>query len=1180
MGGVVASLEEIVVGARVDGLDSRGAVEILNAIWHGSDCIEVIYRDALGHPSERMLYRHDESLLSLVEKHRQWSFDADAALTRLAAEAQRIRLAYHFDPHLAIHSSDVDPLPHQITAVYDAMLPRQPLRFLLADDPGAGKTIMTGLFMKELALRGDLDRCLIVCPGSLAEQWQDELDQKFDLPFEILTSDQVEASRTGNWFAEHDLVICRLDQLSRNESLQEQLSLTDWDLIVCDEAHKMSASYFGEDMKKTKRYLLGELLGRICRHFLLLSATPHNGKEEDFQLFMALLDGDRFEGKYRQAVHTQKADDLMRRMVKEQLVKMDGTPLFPERRAETITYQLSDDEALLYDAVTKYVREEFNRAEQMADPTRARNIGFALTVLQRRLASSPEAIYQSLVRRRDRLHARLDEERIHRQAEDARLRNDRVESEDTLDDIDEGMATDYEDAEDELADRATAAVTLRELESEIATLERLIILADTVRRSGRDRKWEQLSEIVQDRVPEMEADASHRKLIIFTEHRDTLNYLQKRIVALLGGHEEKVVTITGGMSRDERRKAQEAFTQDRNVEILLATDAAGEGINLQRAHLMVNYDLPWNPNRLEQRFGRIHRIGQREVCHLWNLVANETIEGQVYKALFAKLDQEREALGGKVFDVLGQLRFGDKQSLRDLLVEAIRYGDRDDVRARLDKVIEGSVNRDEIERLLRGNALYQAEPSLNVREIAEAMERAHARRLQPHYIASFFEEAFGQLGGRLKPRETGRWEISHVPGILRQRGRQIGRGAPLLDRYERITFDRAYRHVDGKPTASFVVPGHPLLDSVIDVTLERYRSLLKQGAILVDDDPLVTAPRVVAMLEHEIVDGRINRHGDPLTVSKRLQFVEMLEDGTIRDGGPAPYLDARPAHPEETFALAAFLEADWLNEDIERSAVSYAITHLSQKHLAEVYDRTQRFVDRAKAAVHERLTQQIQYWDNRYIDLSDQEKAGKHTRQTSDIARQRRDDLMQRLEARTADLELQGRLAPRKPRHLGAMLVIPASLLTNAENPESIASTLAQRRRIERIAMDAVMAHERAIGNEPLDVSARNVGYDIESRVPGGPLGSLRLIEVKGRTADATTVTVTRNEILTALNAPETWFLALVSVDPSLEDEAGLTLAEDVTLLQRPFVGMQEPSFKEAGRIFYINQLVQTTQPV
>src|SRR5580700_4559140 len=321
----------------------------------------------------------------------------DGRLFRLVSEAHRIRLAHLFDPVLAVHTSMVEPLPHQITAVYDAMLPRQPLRFLLADDPGAGKTIMAGLFIKELIARGDLQRCLVVCPGSLAEQWQDELYRRFHLPFEILTNDKLEAARTGNWFSETNLVIARLDKLSRNEDVQQKLSAPDcrWDLIVCDEAHKMSATYFGGEVKFTKRYRLGQLLSGLTRHFLLMTATPHNGKDEDFQLFMALLDGDRFEGRFRDGAHVSDVSDLMRRMVKEKLLKFDATPLFPERIAHTVPYKLSQSEAHLYKAVTEYVTEEFNRAEALQNDKRAGTVGFALTILQRRLASSPEAIYQS-----------------------------------------------------------------------------------------------------------------------------------------------------------------------------------------------------------------------------------------------------------------------------------------------------------------------------------------------------------------------------------------------------------------------------------------------------------------------------------------------------------------------------------------------------------------------------------------------------------------------------------------------------------------------------------------------------------------------------------------------------------------------------------------------------------------
>ncbi len=407
----MAKLEDLKQGAQIKGIDSSGPVTVINVKWYGSDVVELTYRDQKGQPHTELLYRDREADLEVTDAGVPWAFDADGEIFRLVSEAYRIRMAYLFDPWMAVHLSLVEPLPHQISAVYGEMLPRQPLRFLLADDPGAGKTIMTGLFIKELMLRGDLDRCLIVAPGNLVEQWQDELYQRFQLPFELLTNDRIAAARTGNALEEMNLVIARLDKLSRDEDLQAKLGQTEWDLIVVDEAHKMSASVFGNEIKYTKRYHLGQLLTQQARHVLLLTATPHNGKEEDFQLFLALLDSDRFEGRYREGVNEADASDLMRRLVKEQLLKFDGTPLFPERRAYTVTYRLSDLEAALYEQVTSYVREEFNRAESL-ESGRKGTVGFALTILQRRLASSPEAIYQSLRRRRERLESRLRETRL------------------------------------------------------------------------------------------------------------------------------------------------------------------------------------------------------------------------------------------------------------------------------------------------------------------------------------------------------------------------------------------------------------------------------------------------------------------------------------------------------------------------------------------------------------------------------------------------------------------------------------------------------------------------------------------------------------------------------------------------------------------------------------------------
>ncbi len=1150
-------LEDLTKGATVNGVLPNQLITVVEAKWYGSDVIELIYKEANGNIDSELIYRDREQELEIVTSSLPWSFNGDGRLLRLVSEAQRIQLAHLFDPMLAVHTSLVEPLPHQITAVYGDMLPRQPLRFLLADDPGAGKTIMTGLLISELRIRGDLNRCLIVCPGSLANQWQDELDRRFHLPFDILTNDRLEAARSGNAFTEMPLCIVRLDKLSRNEDLQAKLEQTDWDLIVCDEAHKMSAAFYGGDIRETKRYKLGKLLSSLTRHFLLLTATPHNGKEADFQLFMALLDGDRFEGKFRDGVHTVDTSDLMRRLVKEDLLKFDGKPLFPERKAYTVEYHLSDLEAKLYSAVTEYVRDEFNRADALNNNGRKGTVGFALTILQRRLASSPEAIYQSLKRRRERLQKRLKEEELVKRGQEIELEWQNlpgVKEEDWEDFEDDLLNDEREDTEEELVDQATAARTIAELKVEITLLQKLETIALQVKLSGTDRKWEELSRILQNEAELFDVRGHRRKLVIFTEHRDTLNYLADRIRNLIG-KQETVVTISGGSGREERRKAQEAFTQDPEVQVLIATDAAGEGINLQRAHLMVNYDLPWNPNRLEQRFGRIHRIGQTEVCHLWNLLAAETREGDVYLKLLRKLEIEQKALGGKVFDVLGQAI--DGVELRQLLIEAIRYGDLPETRAKLEQVVANRLNRERLQELLSEKVLARdAMDITKIQRIREEMERAEARKLQPHFIGSFFIEAFQHLGGVIRQREPKRYQITNVPALIRNRGRQIGTREPILTRYERICFDKELISVPGKPLAAFICPGHPLLDSTIDLTLERHRDVLKQGSILVDENDPGEEVRVLVTLQHSIQDAKTDISGKRRIVSRRMQYVEICSplsilppppnrrgaggEVQIRNAGYAPYLDYRPLLEAEQTIIETFLEKSNLPTDIEAEATKYAISQIVPQHLQEVKQHKEELIDKTLVAVKDRLTKEINYWDYRAAELKYQEEAGKtNAKINSAKARARADELQARLDRRIDELQQERRLSPLPPVVAGGALVIPVGLLQRLQGKREPQAQMFARetKRVEMFAMNAVMAAESKLGYEPKDVSSLKCGYDIESRIP--ETGVLRFIEVKGRIKGAETVTVTKNEIITALNKPEHYILAIVEVPPSEEFSAG-----------------------------------------
>jgi superfamily II DNA or RNA helicase len=1164
----MACLNELKPGTLVKGLLPSCVVTIIDVKNYGDVSLELIYRDSRGHLGSELLYSDGVASLEIVSANLPWSFQADGLLFRLVSEAYRIRLAYLFDPLMAVHTSLIDPLPHQITAVYETMLAKQPLRFLLADDPGAGKTIMTGLLIKELMIRGDLHRCLIITPGNLVEQWQDELSRRFHITFEILTNDRIEASSSANIFTEMPLCLARLDKLARDEALQEKLEQSEWDLIVVDEAHKMSATFFGGEVRYTKRYQLGRRLGKLTRHLLLLTATPHNGKEEDFQLFMALLDEDRFEGRFREGVRKVDVSDMMRHLVKEQLYKFDGTLLFPERRAYPVNYHLSALERELYQEVTNYVRQEFNRADALGNNGSKGTVGFALTTLQRRLASSPEAIYQSLKRRRERLERRLQEARQAKSESSISLEllpSLPQLSEDELDELDEAPDAEIEELENQVVDQASAARTIAELETEIGILARLEDLAQRVQKSGTDCKWEGLTGLLQDNAEMFDTQGHRRKLVIFTEHRDTLNYLEQRIKTMLGST-DAVVTIHGGLNREARMRAQAAFMQDKTVQILIATDAAGEGINLQRAHLMVNYDLPWNPNRLEQRFGRIHRIGQTEVCHLWNLVALETREGEVFQTLLKKLEEERESLGGQVFDVLGKISF-DHRPLRDLMIEAIRYGDRPDVKERLHRVVNDAFDRANLQTLLDQRALtHEVMDVARVYQIREEMERATARRLQPHFTAMFFLEAFKRLGGKYYEREPHRYEITFVPAIIRNRVARGNHRAVIQHRYERVVFEKEQMIIAGKPLAALICPGHPLLDATIDLLLEQHRDLLKQGTMLVD--PLDTGEeiRLLFYLEHVIQDASIDTTGKRREVSRQLQFVEMDASGTMQPAGYAPFLDYRQAKEEEQALVRDQRNKPWLQGDLEEQARSYAIMHLVQKHLEEVRKRREAQIDKTQAAVNERLTNEISYWDNRAIILKEQEAAGKtNARLNSQLARQRADELHTRLQRRMHELQQERHLSPLPPVIVGNALVIPQGLLDRLQGttmPNQFAHDTAIT---EAIAMRTVMETEQNLGYEPRDVSMQKCGYDIESRDPA--TGKLRFLEVKGRASGGDSIIVTCNEILTALNKPDDFILAVVQID-----------REETTThyIKHPF--QREPDFGATSVVYDLAQLVKRTQ--
>ena len=396
-----------------------------------------------------------------------------------------------------------------------------------------------------------------------------------------------------------------------------------------------------------------------------------------------------------------------------------------------------------------------------------------------------------------------------------------------------------------------------------------------VRDAGTDRKWAELSAILQDNALTTDRNGWPRKFIIFTEHRDTLDYLQARIGSLLG-RPDAVKAIHGGVRRGDRRQITEEFTKNPDCQILLATDAAGEGLNLQAAHLMVNYDLPWNPNRIEQRFGRIHRIGQDEVCRLWNLVASNTREGEVFTRLLDKIEEQRKAYGGKVFDVLGEAF--TETPLRNLLMDAIQYGERPDVKAKMHEVIDASIGHG-LREILEERALaseHLAEADLQA--LRAAMDEARARRLQPHYIELAFKAAFARLGGRIARREQGRYEIANVPAHVR-----ASKHGPIATKYDRVTFDLARVQPDGQARADLLAPGHPLHDAVMGEAVRQFGGALNSGTVLVSST--LEEPHLLVGVIEEVADAS----GE--SVARRFGYAYVDSFGTVTPAGPAPYLD-------------------------------------------------------------------------------------------------------------------------------------------------------------------------------------------------------------------------------------------------------------------------------------------------
>ncbi|MEM3431623.1 MAG: helicase-related protein, partial [Candidatus Micrarchaeia archaeon] len=850
-----------------------------------------IYIEAVGLESNKLYKRifFEEDIKSIeILKEKPFLFSADGESLFLYLEAHRIRNVFQFDPLYAINVSQIDPLPHQIEAVYHYMLQNPRIRFLLADDPGAGKTIMAGLLLKELKYRGLVERTLIVVPGHLKDQWVREMKDKFQENFTIVDRSVMNAHWGQNIFKDKNQVIISMD-FAKEDDVMLALKDLKWDLCIVDEAHKMSAYKYGEKISKTQRYILGELLSSpITTHLLFLTATPHRGDPENFRLLLNLLKPNFFVDTSMLYESIKNKDNpLFLRRLKEDLKDFEGFPIFPPRKVVTIKYNLSDDERKLYNAVTEYVEKHFNKALKKEK----RNVAFALIILQRRLASSVRAIRKSLERRYNRLKELYEKGQIIQEVE---------YDEEYLDDLEERKRW---EKEEELMEKLTSAETLEELKSEIEKLEELVALAKEVEKKEIETKLNELKKL-------MEAEKLHStntKLLIFTEFKDTLEYLVEK----LKNWGYSVTFIHGEMNLEARIKAEADFRNQ--MQIMVSTEAGGEGINLQFCWLMVNYDIPWNPNRLEQRIGRIHRYRQQHEVHIYNLVTRDTKEGQILNRLFEKLSQIQDHLGSdRVFDVIGEVLVG--KSLKDLIVEAIaNLRTMDDIL----KDFERIPDEEAIRKVQEASLEALATKHIDLTRILGEQQKARENRLVPEYVEEFFKRAAQKLNIKMEKRDDGLWRITSVPPEIREQSYEFRiKFGEVQREYAKISFEKekAFR-----TQSEFIAMGHPLLEAVVNTILTQYASSAMEGGTFTDPEGKMDG--IIWFLETEI------RNGTDEVVSKRLFAVYQDRNNNLSFINPAILWDLKP-EPEHS----EHSEISLNKEDIK----SYVISEGLQNYKKEI----------------------------------------------------------------------------------------------------------------------------------------------------------------------------------------------------------------------------------------------------
>lgn len=1048
----------------------------------------------------------------ILSSHQQLSATLDANQFFLFIESARIKTAYEFDPHFAVSLSGVRPLPHQLEAVYERILPQVRLRFLLADDPGAGKTIMAGLLLKELKLRQVIERVLILAPAPLTLQWQDELRSKFSETYEVINSNLAKGQLAGNPWERFRQCIASIDFAKRDDIISGILQI-DWDLVIIDEAHKCSARKLKDP---SRRYKLARELSRISERILLLTATPHQGNAEQFNNFLLLLDPEQFisETLNPEMLSLNDSPWFLRR-VKEDLKDFEGRKLFKERHTITVPFELSKPEKYLYDRVTKYI----NRYLGKTKGKKQASVALARTVLQRRLASSLNAIFSSLKKRQKRFADLLEELNNLSPGE----QRDRLMSLGKIIDTEQDSDDRDEEELEDIAVESTVVEEIDQLREELDELERLVKLAQETIEIGTERKLNALKECLA-RAEFNELQDGRGKLLIFTEHRDTLEYLKQNLTAW--GY--TTCEIHGGMNPLARKQAQTDFRLHK--QICLATDAAGEGINLQFCQLMINYDLPWNPNRLEQRMGRIHRIGQERAVYIFNFLAENTVEGRVLSKLLTKLEEIRSALGDRVFDVIGQLLRLNEIQFEDMVREAT-YG-----KAAEDEAIEQIEHLDpkRITELEEATGVALATSHIDLSRIGHTQDRDYVseeQRLMPRYIEEFFKRTCDRLGINLETRADGLWRIRYVKEEFRSDNLNAVRrlGTPEKN-YSKLTFYKEHLANASHQDAELLSPGHPLFAAIAERLDRQLDEEVRTGsAVFIDAD----AEHPYRLYFFEVQIAGQQRLGKEVVLRSHLSAIVQTASGELIFSSPDHLHDLAPASEELKISKLKIKNETELNlaaptpqeqQDVEdwlKVKVQLPLMREEQQKRQRELTIRQDYLSKAmKTAIREAQKKQM-------LLASKVAKGDETYRVARDSAQKKVRDLEERYKRKQTELDYLKLVRPGRVIYLGTALVYPGTAIA------AHYSSMRNDPEVEAFAMQWVMDYERQRGWQPEDVSQKRdgSGFDIRSVGAINPetgIAEVRRIEVKGRAQLNRDVSLTVNEWRKAQQLGDSYWLYVV----------------------------------------------------